>query len=729
MPRDAHQHPIWKTPLLKQWGRRRVLLTALGVSGCVILLRVAGLLQNWELSALDYLIRLRPPSPTDDRIVIVGIDEPDLRAVGKFPIPDAKIAKLIQQITVAKPRAIGLDIYRDLPVEPGHSALSQQLQNNPRLFGIEHIGDMDGPNIPAPPPMPPERVGFNNIVHDSDDKVRRGLLYFFVDGQEEARQSFALVLALKYLQDEGISPNPAADASGALQLGNTVFPRFTSNQGGYTRADDGGYQILLNPKGPANSFKRVSMTEVLQGNISPEVFRDRVVLIGYTAISMNDFALTSYSSHLLSAPKPIAGVELHANITSQLISAAKNERSLIHSWPEPFDWLWILVWAWVAASISWKLRSLKVSIAALSASMISVGLVSLGALMLGWWIPVIPPLLAIAGSASVITLHIARSEKELRRSKEFLNTIINTIPDPIYVKDRLHRWIVLNEAFAHLLQQPMAALLERSGYDVFSEQEAETLHYYDEMVFTRGEAHLSEELFTDGSGVPHYAEIKRSLHQDAGGNLFLVGIIRDITERKRMEEELKRTAAELIRSNAELQQSASQLSHIANHDSLTGLPNRKLFYERLEHAIEWAQERQQLVGLLFLDLDGFKQINDSMGHDVGDLLLKAIAKRLSGCLRGSDTVCRLGGDEFTVILPAIPSAQDAARVAEKVLQTIAQPLDLCGTSVVITSSVGISLYPTNAIEVEMLVKEADNAMYQAKQQGKSGYQFSTLTPI
>lgn len=714
---------------LKAWAQQRVLLTSLGVSGCIIILRLAGLLQNWELSALDYLIRLRPLSPRDERIVIVGIDEPDLRAVGKFPIPDAQIADLMQQISAANPRAVGLDIYRDLPVEPGHAALSRQFQTNSKLVGIEHIGDTDGPNIPAPPHLPWERVGFNNIVHDADDKVRRGLLYFFVDGQDEPRESFALVLALKYLQAEAITPTPAADQSGALQLGKTIFPRLNASDGGYMHADTGGYQILLNPRGPANTFEQVSMTDVLQGKVAPEVFRDRVVLIGYTAISMNDFSLTSYSSHLLGAPQPIAGVELHANIVSQLISAAKNERPLIVSWAEPLDWLWIWFWAWIAAIISWRVRSLRLALPALGASLICVGVVSLGALLLGWWIPVVPPLLAIVGSASVITVHIARSEAELRRSKEFLHTIINTIPDPIYVKDRLHRWIVLNEAFAQLLQQPLSALLERSGYDVFSEQEAATLHYYDELVFGSGTAHQNEELFTDASGVPHYAEIKRSLHQDAGGNLFLVGIIRDITQRKRMEEELKRTAAELIRSNAELQRSASQLSHIANHDSLTGLPNRKLFYERLEQAMQWAEGRQQLVGLLFLDLDGFKQINDSKGHDVGDLLLQAIAARLSGCLRGSDTVSRLGGDEFTVILPAIPSAEDAARVADKLLKTIAQPLELCGEVLTITSSVGISLYPTHAIEVETLVKEADNAMYQAKQQGKCCYQFSQMIRI
>jgi len=705
-----------------------VLLTSLGVTGCIIVFRLAGLLQTWELSTFDYFIRLRPEAPTDDRIVIVGIDEPDLRAVGQFPIPDAKIANLIQRLASAKPRAIGLNIYRDLPVEPGHAKLRQQFQTIPNLIGIENIGSNDGPDIPAPPALPPEQAGFSNLVHDADGKVRRALLYSFVNDQEDARQSFALAIALMYLHQEGITPNSDRQ-TGHLQLGDSVFHRFSADDGGYVHADKGGYQILINPRGPAHTFRRVSMTDVLQGKIAAEVFRDRIVLIGYTAISMNDLSLMSYSSQLLGAPEPISGTELHANVISQIISSAKGERPLINSWAEPIEWLWIGVWAWVGGVIAWNLRSLKHSGPALAASIATIGFISFAALLQGLWTPVVPPVLALSGSAIAIIAHIARSEGELRRSKEFLNTIINTIPDPIYVKDRFHRWIVLNEAFALLLCQPLEDLLERSGYDVFPEQEAATLHYYDELVFTSGEANQNEEVFTDTSGGYHYTEIKRSLHQDAAGNLFLVGIMRDITERKRMEEELKRTAAELIRSNTELQRSANQLNHLANHDTLTGLPNRKLFYERLEHALAWATERQQLVGLLFLDLDGFKQINDSKGHDVGDLVLKTVADRLSRCLRGSDTVSRLGGDEFTVILPAIPSAQDAARVAEKVLSAIANPFEIDGEILTITSSVGISLYPSNAIEIETLVKEADNAMYQAKQQGKSCYQFSSLTKV
>ncbi len=723
------RHRLWNLlnyPLLAE---RRTLLTSIGVTTCVIAVRLTGLLQSWELAALDQFFQLRPPEPPDHRVVIVGIDEPDLRRVGQFPIPDNQLAELINRLAAAKPRVIGLDIYRDLPVEPGHQHFLKTLKETPNLVGIEHMSDEDAPDVPPPPVLLSAQVGFNNIVHDSDDKVRRALLYSKQEDSKKARQSFALALALMYLKAEGLTPQTATDNTGYLQLGNAVFRRFTAYDGSYIHADDGGYQILLNPRGPANTFDYVSMTDVMQGAVPAEVFRDRVILIGYTAVSLNDFVLMSYSSRLIGAPRPIPGVELHASVVSQIISAAKDGRPLIATWSEPAEWLWILVWASVGATISWKLRSLRTALPALTATGASLLVIGFSGLIVGWWIPVVPPMLAIAGSAIVTTAHIARQQEELRRSKEFLNTIINTIPDPIYVKDRQHRWIVLNRAFGNFLNQPLETLIERSGYDIFPEDAAKLFHHYDELVFTTRETHQNEDFFTDANGTTRYLETKRSLHQDAAGNLFLVAILRDITERKRMEEDLKRTATELIRSNAELQKSAHQLSHLANHDSLTGLPNRKLFYERLKQAIEWAADCQQLVGLLFLDLDGFKQINDSNGHDVGDLLLKAVAQRLNGCLRGSDTVSRLGGDEFTVILPAIPSAQDAARVAEKVLSTLAQPFMIENHEIAVTSSIGISLYPQNAQDVETLVKEADNAMYQAKQRGKSCYEFSSLTLV
>ena len=283
---------------------------------------------------------------------------------------------------------------------------------------------------------------------------------------------------------------------------------------------------------------------------------------------------------------------------------------------------------------------------------------------------------------------------------------------------------MLNQAYCRFLGYSPEELLEKTDSEVFPQHEVEVFRQQDQQVFDHNQELEHEEEFTDRAGKTHLIATKRSLHKDAAGNVFLVGVIRDITDRKRMEEELKRTAAELVQSNAELQLSADRMSHLANHDTLTGLPNRKLFQERLGQAIDWAGENGQQVGLLFLDLDGFKQINDSFGHAIGDLLLKAVARRLTGCLRGSDTVSRLGGDEFTVILPAIPTAQDAARVADKILATLAEPFGIQDHVIDITISIGVSLYPHLADDAEELLKSADVAMYQAKEQGKNRHQFA-----
>lgn len=266
--------------------------------------------------------------------------------------------------------------------------------------------------------------------------------------------------------------------------------------------------------------------------------------------------------------------------------------------------------------------------------------------------------------------------------------------------------------------------MEKSDYDFFPQYQADAFWTNNERVFQTNEAQEHEEEFTDAFGTTHLIATKKSLHTDAAGNLFLVGIIRDITERKRTEKELRQTAETLSCSNDELKRSEDRLRYLAYHDPLTGLANRKQFHECLSQSLDWAHNHNQLVALMFLDLDGFKQVNDTLGHDIGDQLLKIVAQRLTHCLRSSDIVSRLGGDEFTMILPAIPQVDYAANVAQKILETLSHVFMLDGQKVFVTVSIGISIYPLDSEVEETLIKNADTAMYRAKQLGRNQLQFA-----
>ncbi len=689
---------------LKKWlsQQRHVIWTSSSIAGIVLLLRICGLLQASEWAVFDLFFRLRPTEPIDERILIVGIDEQDLQTYG-FPIKDADLAELLKTIHAAKPRAIGLDLYRDLPNEPGNGELTQVFKTLPNLVGIEKIETPKSQAV-KPPAVLRERqlVGFNNVLSDSDDKVRRGWLYgWYSDGT--ILHSFALKLAITYLDTVGIPVSVSSQVQ-HIQLGQQALPRFQSNDGGYVNTDARGFQYFINLRGSSGSFPTVSMRQVLSGEVSPEVLRNRIILIGSTATSVKDLHYTSYGNGLFKSSEQMFGVELQANLISQLLSTALDNRPPIQVWFEPIEWLWIMGWSWVGASLCWRWRSPSRS--TLLILVICVGLTT-GAyfkFLEGLWIPVIPPLMTLVGSAVVVMGYLAHVQEEWKRSTEFLQSLINAIPDPVYVKDQFHQKIVINQAYCDLVGYPLNILVSRTDRELFPPHQAEAIRLQDEIIFHAPlkEQDENEEELTDARGRTHFIATKRSLHQDAAGNLFLVGIIRDITARKELEESLRLEA---------------------EHDPLTGLPNRKLFYVRLGEALESANHSNKCVALFFLDLNDFKQINDTLGHRIGDLVLKMVAERLKGCLRSSDTVSRLGGDEFTVILPAIPGKAGAARVAEKILHTISQPASLDQHQISVTISIGISLYPIDTEERESLIQKADGAMYRAKKLGKNRYEF------
>ncbi|HVK55659.1 MAG TPA: EAL domain-containing protein, partial [Burkholderiales bacterium] len=235
----------------------------------------------------------------------------------------------------------------------------------------------------------------------------------------------------------------------------------------------------------------------------------------------------------------------------------------------------------------------------------------------------------------------------------------------------------------------------------------------------------------------------RVFRNDDGHTLDVVGALMDITERRAAEAELRRhrdhlqdlideqtidlIAAKEAAENAmrEAKQAEERTRYLAFNDPLTGLPNRVLLLERLNQAIAQVKRHNKQFALLFIDLDRFKNINDSLGHFVGDKLLREVAKRLTTCVRQTDTVSRQGGDEFIILLPEIGSVDSAVEVAEKLLAIVAQPYLIDGCELSVTHSIGISIFPDDGDDIEDIMRKADTAMYKAKEAGRNNYQFYT----
>ncbi len=404
------------------WKWRGLLITAPSVTMLLIGLHLTGLLQIFELSAYDQLMRLRPQKPVGKRILIVGLTESDIQTLGQAILSDEILAKLIENLKQYQPKVIGLDIYRDLPEPPGYNKLVELFESTPNLIGIRKVVGEQNDSPINPPPVLNKlgQVAANDMPMDADSKIRRFFLYL-TDSQGEIVPSLGLRLAEIYLQQLGIFAKPATVNPEYLQLGKAVFIPFEKNHGGYVKASAEGYQIILNYRGSANNFQMVSVTDVLNNKFSPELVRGRIILIGSVAASKNDLFLTPYSSKIIGIPEKMSGVEIHGNITSLIISSALGEMKLLKVWPEILEWLWIFLWSLLGASISWKLRysgefskfSLT-SIISLSLATAGLVLISYFAFVSGLWIPIIPPLLGIWMSAIAITAYVAKTAGYIR---------------------------------------------------------------------------------------------------------------------------------------------------------------------------------------------------------------------------------------------------------------------------------------------------------------------------
>ncbi|NEQ97109.1 MAG: EAL domain-containing protein [Cyanothece sp. SIO2G6] len=371
---------------------KTVLLCSFLTTGAVMGARLLGWLQASELNAYDEMVQRQPAMVPDARIVVVGITEQDIGTYG-WPIPDQVIAKALEELQRYQPRVIGFDLYRDIAHPPGTEQLRSQLAAS-NVIAIETLGGDNA--IPAPVGVPPERVGFNNFLPDSDNVVRRNLMAVLL-GEDEHHYSFALRVSQAYLvhYDMQLTHLP-----GGFQLGETTFPDLGTTSGSYHQIHPGGYQILARYHPNVLPAMQVSLNQVVSGDISAELVQDRVVLVGTVAPSIKDLFYTPYSDR--SETSQTAGVMVHAHFTSHILRAVLDQERLIWFIPDWVEGLWILAWAIVGGMVVWAIRN---------PLLIPVGVIIMGGILAGscylvflqaGWIPLWPALLTLVATSGIV---------------------------------------------------------------------------------------------------------------------------------------------------------------------------------------------------------------------------------------------------------------------------------------------------------------------------------------
>ena len=297
-----------------------------------------------------------------------------------------------------------------------------------------------------------------------------------------------------------------------------------------------------------------------------------------------------------------------------------------------------------------------------------------------------------------------RMEKALRQSEEKYRTILESIQEGYFEIDLTGKYTFFNDSMCRIHGYSKEELMGMNHRQHTDKETKKKLFQVFNKVYNTGEpAKEVDWQIIRKDGTKRYIESSVSLQKDSSDKpIGFRGIVRDVTERKRAEE---------------------RIQYLATHDALTGLPNRLMFGQLINHAIQAARRYQRQLAVFFIDLDRFKAINDSLGHEAGDQLLQEIAKRFKKSLRAVDVVGRLGGDEFIMLIEEMDELSQIENVAHKILSTAIQPIVLLGEECRVTASIGISIYPRDGEDEQALMKNADMAMYVAKEEGKNNYQF------
>jgi diguanylate cyclase (GGDEF)-like protein/PAS domain S-box-containing protein len=306
-----------------------------------------------------------------------------------------------------------------------------------------------------------------------------------------------------------------------------------------------------------------------------------------------------------------------------------------------------------------------------------------------------------------------QAEDSLQESEQQLRAMFENADVGIAVTSLDLRYLRVNDKYCNIMGYTREELLGMRVSDVnLSENVAPLVEYRENVLSGTAPEQAREKQLVRKDGALIWVSMATSLVRAADGSpRYFIAVIQDISENKR--------------AAAALKESEEQFRRLAHYDSLTRLPNRSLFYDRLAHGIAQARRNGWTLAVLFIDVDRFKHVNDTFGHTAGDQLLKQVSERLSGCIRSDDTVGRLSGDEFAIVLSRLTAPEDAATVAQKIVDELNLPFQLEGAELYVTASIGITVYPNDSEDQDALIRNADVAMYRAKERGRNNYQFYT----
>ena len=664
----------------------------------VTILTALGLLWSGWLVKLDYLVydsylgALQRPASRE--ITIIAIDDRSLAELGRWPWSRAQHAELIERLTDAGARAIALDLIlagADRENRRGDLALARALRRNGSVVlpVIAEQTEIDG-LLQEVVPLPilaeeAAQLGHIDIELDEDGKVRRTFLYAGIGAASRPSLALAMLNAGGFRGElpGGVERGVAATSSSASWVRDRMF--------------------LLPFAGPSGAMTTISYADTLNMGTERlrELFGGKYVLIGATASGLGEKYAVSPS---FGQRQAMPGVEILANVADALLRGS----AII---PLSMPWQVVLTLLLVApVYIIYRLVGGRV---AMPLAVVHLGAVlALSFLLLGGagiWFPPMTAVLCIAFSYPLWSwrrMHLLFSQ--LFREKELAEVTLRSIGDGVITVD--------SSGCIDFMNPSAERLTGWSREEAYGEAAESVIRFVD------GEGRGVEAGLEPGSArreevvtLPDQTRIvtRNGEQRDVHGT---VAPIRD-SERN----VIGRVIA--ISDVSKLRQAAAQLSYQATHDTLTDLPNRSLLQQHLQRVLARARRTGLGIGVLFVDLDNFKSVNDGLGHAAGDQVLEAVAVRLQASLRGEDLVARQGGDEFVVVLDNIENPRQIGSVARKICTALDRPVVLDGHSYFVTASIGISAYPRDGTTADELIRNADAAMYRAKEKGRGYIQY------